>query len=587
MDNEEQKRPIKPGTDQAAVVDYVVGNFEDWKERRSVKEKNWTDCLNNYLTFVDESKYENWPWRSKCSDTFSQEIGDVVSAAVKNALFPFNEDFFKLEGLDDQSKDNELKMYKYMLEKLDNARYVERNRPFLKQLAVYGNSAAILPWVHKKRPRKVRDPRSRQVKWVDEVLYDNFTFTTQDMFDVVMNPGKMYDPLSSPVIYRSITTLAELGLTKKDNVYQNLEQLEKTADGTIPTDKSDAQKTARAQIFGLSGGAEDGDEEIELLVCLGDMIIDGEMFFEHIAVIANRKVLLRFEEIPFWGGKPLVFTTYDDYWFAPYGRGPLEPVLGIHELINTFVNQKADVLNLIIMGSYAYVNDGVIDPDSLFQRPGGAIEVGDINNLKALHPNTNVALAYQEIEQLRGRGERSTAVSDYEVGVFPGGRKTAYETSVIKQGSSNRFNDTIKHIGESSVEYSLRHFLTSLQQFKYGSGEIDDEVLLGRYKVNYFGADMSALRQMEQQQLSQISDVVGRNPVFADAIEPVELLKEWFKAIGIRNEKILKSQQKFEIEQARKQVLEAAQAAGPQQQRGEVPQTEEQTPQPLIGAQLP
>ncbi len=583
---EEEKSSIKKGTDQAAVVSYVVGNYEDWKDRRSSKEQAWTDCLNNYLTFVDESKYENWPWRSKVSDTFSQEIGDVVAAAIKNALFPFNEDFFKLEGLDDRSNESAPKMYEYMLQRLDNARYVERNRPFLKQLAVYGNTAAILPWVHKVRPRKMRDQKTKQVRLVREVLYDNFTFTTMDMFDVVMNPRKMYDPQSSPVIYRTVTTLAELGLTKEDKVYENLDQLERKTDGTTPTDKSDGQKAARASIFGLDRSIEAGEDEIELLIALGDHIINGELHMEHIAVVANREILLRFEEIPFWAGKPLVFTTYDDYWFAPYGRGPLEPVIGIHDLINTFVNQKADVLNLIIMGSFAYVNDGVIDPDSLFQRPGGAIEVGDLNNLKAIHPNTNVALAYQEIEQLRGRGERSTAVSDYEVGVFPGGRKTAYETSVIKAGSSNRFNDTIKHVGESSVEYSLRHFLTSLQQFKYGSGEVSDDVLLGNYKVNYFGADMSALRQMEQQQLSQISDVVGRNPVFANAIEPVELLKEWFRAIGIRNNKILKSAERFEMEQARREILDAAQAAGNQQQVGAAPPVEEQTPQALIGAQL-
>lgn len=578
---------IKANVDKDCVVEYVVGNYEDWKDRRIDKERIWTDCLNNYLTFIDETKYENWPWRSKASDTFSQEIGDVVSAAMKNALFPFNEDFFKLEGLDDLSRDNAPAMYEYLLQQLDKARYVEKNRPFLKQLAVYGNSAAIIPWVHKVRPRKIRDRKSKLVKSVNEVIYDNFTFTTLDMFDVVMNPKKMYDPQSSPVIYRTVMSFAELELMKKDGIYENLDKLESLYKGTTPTDKSDGDKVARARVFGLQNSIEHEEDEVELLIALGDLIIDGQMYFDHMAVVANRECLLRFEEIPFWGGKPCVFTTYDDYWFAPYGRGPLEPVLGIHDLINTFVNQKADVLNLIIMGSFAYVNDGVIDPDMLFNRPGGAIEVGNLENLKPLHPNANVGLAYNEINELRQRGERSSAVSDYEVGVFPGGRKTAYETSVIKAGSSNRFNDIIKHVGESSVEYSLRHFLTSLQQFKYGSGEIADDVLLGSYKVNYFGADMSALRQMEQQQLSTVSDVIGRNPVFSEAIEPLELLREWFRAIGIRNDKILKTKANYELEQKRKEILAAAQAAGPQmQQRGEAPNPnpiQEQTPQSLLG----
>lgn len=577
---------IKSGVDQQKVITFVVGNWEDWKNRRSAKEAVWTDCLNNYLTYIDESKYENWPWRSKASDTFSQEIGDVVSAAMKNALFPFNEEFFRLEGLDEQSRQTEGQMYKYLLAKLDEARYVERNRPFLKQLAVYGNSAAATPWLHKVRPRRMRDRKTGAKKLVNEVLYDNFTFATLDMFDVVMDPRKMYDPMSSPVIYRQMSSLTELKQSPS-SVYSNLKELEKDYKGSTPQDPSDGQKQMRSAIFGLDL-PENTDDECELLIAVGDMVIDGQMFYDHLAIVANRKHLIRFEENPFWGGKPLVFTTYEDLWFAPYGRGPLEPVIGIHDLINTFTNQKADILNLIIMGSFAYVNDGVIDPDSLFNRPGGAIEVGDLNNLKPIHPNANVALAYQEIAQLRDRGERSSAVSDYEVGVFPGGRKTAYETSVIKAGSSNRFNDIIKHVGESDVEYSLRFFLTSLQQFKYGSGEIDDAVLLGRYKVNYFGADLSAIRQQEQQQLATISDVIGRNPVFADAVEPIEMLKEWFKAIGIKNEKLLKSQAKMDMEKARREAIETAAMLG-KSQRQEAPSqnpTEEETPEALIGAQL-
>jgi len=540
--------------DQQKVVEAIVQKYEDWKLARLQKEKVWSDCLNNYLCFVDESRYESWPWRCKAPDTFSQEIGDTIASNLRSGLFPINEDYFKLESLDDASEEFEEDMTEYLKRKVVVSEFTEKIRPFLKQLTVLGNSAAATPWVKKSRPRRLRGQGGKPKK-VEEVTYDNFSFDTVDVLDIVLDPGKPYHR-DNFKIRRSGTTLLSLQAMK--DTYENLSELEDNApEGakSAPSDSSEGDKQVRANIFGIQYTPSD---EIELLMGYGDIEIDGKLYQDVVIVVANRETLLQFEENPYWGGQPLFFGTYDSLWFTPYGWGPLEPVRGTHELIQTFSCQKADILNLIIMGSFAYVDDGVLDPDSLFMQPGGGIPVGDINNIKSLHPNTNVALTYQEINELRDRGNKSSGASDYAKGGYTGSRKSAYEAGLINQGGSSRFNDCITHTGDHTIEPILNFYLACLQQFKYGSNEVPDAALEARFRVEYFGADMTVIRGQELQQFGQFAEVTGRNPALSRAIDPIEMTEEWRKLLQIKNKKIIKTRAAMAAEDSRMMAMAEA-----------------------------
>src|SRR3989304_5049242 len=81
------------------VVELVTDRYERWKQLRQGKEAIWAECLNNFLCWVDPSKYESWPWRSKVCDTMSQEISDSIGAALVSQLFPIDEDYLAIEGL--------------------------------------------------------------------------------------------------------------------------------------------------------------------------------------------------------------------------------------------------------------------------------------------------------------------------------------------------------------------------------------------------------------------------------------------------------------------------------------------------------
>lgn len=539
--------------DPRDVCEYVVGTYERWKEQRLSKESVWTECLYNYLTWVDPAKYAGWPWRSKVCDTMSQEIADAIGSAVITQSFPIDEDFLSVQHLTPGGEPYAGVMEEELYRRLKKASFTNRMLPVGSQLAVLGNTAFAAPWKRKTKERRIRQGRS--IQRLTEVKYDNFSVEPLDILDVVIDPHAIVSP-DSMKFWRVQTSLDELKQHK--DLYDNLGQLEDGNQG-LPNDTSRSEKMSRAAVFGFEYKPEE-EFDVELLICYGDIVIDGEMYQDSLAVIANRSVCIRFEENPYFGGCPAFLGTYNSLWFTPYGRGPLEPLRGQQALINTFLNQKADVLNLQIMGAFAFVDDGTIEPSDLVLEPGKGIPVGDINNIKTLAPPGNPALAYPEIATLRDSGERSSGASDYMRGAFPGGRKTAYEAQQIVSGSSSRLNGTLTHLGEGMFEPALNFFLESIQQFTYGRNpEVPDEALEERYHVQYTGAREAILREEQKQALREFLAVMVQDPELSASLNRREVAKEVSRLSRIKNPRLVLTEQEMQAKQAKDMALAEAQ----------------------------
>lgn len=503
--------------DATRIVEAVVDKWETWTQQRRAKEHDWQECVMNYLCEIDQTKYAAWPWRSQVADTLSQETGDTVASSIINGLFPLNEKFLELEGEDADSMANAPQMQAYLEAQLKRTQFIESVRPWAKQLAVIGNAPYLGSFGPVRKPFRRRlaqqNLKTKKVSYVTETVSTTPTirFRSLDAFDVVFDPMAMSQD-ESAMIWRLVTTKARV--LAMPNL-ENLDAIE-PMDGTAPTQPADAIKDQRARAFGIQAPAGDVTErdpnKVELLLFYGDLELDGELVEDQIIVVANRTVLLRAEREPFWAGRPIGWGGYDQLWMTGYEKGPLEPIRGVQSLIDTFQNQKADILNLIINGAFAYVNDGIIDPDNLWLRPGGFIEVGDLNNLKPLQPSSNVALTYTEIGQLREQAERSSGKSRFDMGQAPGGRRTAYEANLIRGGGSSRSNDILKHIANGPMESYLNWAVGTLQQLKWGSGEVPNAVLAGRYTLNFLGADLTALRNFQIQNLMMAIQVMAQAP---------------------------------------------------------------------------
>lgn len=565
---------IKDGLNKEAAITAIVGLYETWKDARREKELIWGECTDNYNVYIDTARFENWPWRCQVADTFSQETADVIGSALRNALFPVNEQFMEIEGDDDLGRLHQKTFQGYADKTLRRMKFIERLGPWCKQLAVIGNAPLLLTWEQRSESRRKR-VRERDMKTgaptytvKDErkKVYDGPGIEVLDALDVVFDPNVRHFS-QTPFVRRSEMSLDKVQAKYKDLSDADLALLDENK-SSKPTEPSDSLKTQRARVIGLTapdpslhpGALAEGDQ-VEVLELHGDIVIEGERHTEILGVVLNRKVLAWFDRITFWGGRSIIWGTYDTLWFTAFGKGPLEPVRGTQQLIDTFSCQKADVLNLITNGCFAYVDDGVIDPDTMFLAPRKGIEVGNIANIKELHPNANISLTYQEIEMLRGRGERSTGKSGYDKGQSPGGRRTAYEASLIRQGGGSRDIDVVKHLANDVLEYALEWMVQSIQQFKWDSGELGpntNDVLLGEYHVNYLGADLTAMRQFEIQQFMLFMDMIGRYPAFAEAVNAPVLIQEGARLFHFRNPDVVKDPMVYAREQQQKKLMEEA-----------------------------
>lgn len=551
--------------DLEKVAQTVTQCWEDWTHARRKKERIWQECVMNYLCEVDETKYAGWPWRSKVADTLSQETGDTVASSLINGLFPLNEKYLDIAGEDEPSVERAPKMLGYLEQQLKKANFIESVRPWSKQLSVIGNAPYIGRFDVLQKPVKRRIVK-RKLK-TGEPLYSvekssaikTVSFRVLDAFDVVFDPESL-NPNESLMIWRLVLSKAKvLGLPNVENI----DELDE-AEGGAPAQPSDALKHQRKRAYGVDKPEdvqqESDPNEIELLIAFGDLEVDGALHENQFIIVANRKTVLRAETEPFWAGRPIGWAGYDQLWMTGLEKGPLEPIRGVQSLIDTFQNQKADILNLIINGAFAYVNDGIIDPDNLWLRPGGFIEVGSLDNLKPLQPNSNVALTYQELGMLREQAERSSGKSRFDMGIAPGGRRTAYEANLIRGGGSSRSNDILRHLANGPMESYLSWAVGTLQQMKWDSGEIENDILAGHYRVNFLGADLTTLRQFQVQNLMMAIQVMAQAPPEMTAwVNKQHVWRELFKALTMDDEKAINTP-----EDAQKELQLTAQRERPQ-----------------------
>lgn len=539
---------IEKGVNTEKIPEIIGGWWKDWKAARQTKENIWDECIKHYMVYIDEAKFDGWPWRCKISRPMTQEVVDSIASAIKNALFPINEEFFEVEGLDEVGRKFAREMENYLKKVLYAMRFTSRFDPFTKQMCVIGNSTGGLYWhsTSGNKSKWVMTPLGPKEVSYKKILSDYPVFETHDMFEVVYDPMAREYNSGTVRIRRKLTTIDEL--KRKKDLYSNLAELDVSADGnSAPVDPSDAGRETRRSIFGINEGVLSKKGRVELLIATGDIVLDGKMYKDHLAVVANRKVLIRFEKSIYWCGNPHTFSSYASTLTGePLGRGPAEPIRGNQKLLDTLSCQKADMASLVMGGFWAVGRDSMADFENVIAQPFSTIMLDDVNNIKSLVPSINPTLAFAEINDLREESERSSGASNAVQGVASSGRRTATEVMQIGAGSSARFNDITTHVGEMAVEPLLNMILEQEKQFNFynpASAQIMDmRAWDGEYIVKFNGAKNTALRELAMQMFLQFQGFLGSNPIFSQFINPPEMIKESFKIFGITNEKIVRQE---------------------------------------------
>jgi hypothetical protein len=298
-----------------------------------------------------------------------------------------------------------------------------------------------------------------RTEWQNVLTYNGPSFDVVDLFDVLIDPSvaKFEDATLIRCLEKPLHQL------KQNPAYSNLENL------TPKTPLPDAHKTARKQAVGLQSNLNHGPSDtIELLEVWGDVWIDGTVYPNMVAVVANGERLIRFEENPYdHGQKPFVFTSLIPIPNELYGIGAIEKCLGLQHAINTLTNQKLDVINLSINNPFTYlINDDVFDPNTLVTRPGALIPVKSHDTLRPIQYLNNFTVAFTEIADLKAEVQEATGALKYFTGSDGGsGGRTATEVSALVNGGAQKFNHFIAHLENTSLEPFLEQVLENAKQF--------------------------------------------------------------------------------------------------------------------------
>jgi hypothetical protein len=483
--NELQKQPDLKSSldeqDEKDIIRYVTQKFTDFKEARRTKEKKWNECIRAFLSKHDSVAESGQKWHSNIYVPLSYEAATNIYSMLKSTIFPTDSAFFSVDCYTPGVKVQGDIIKSLLLNQLDEINFITRFGAFLKQLVIIGNSAAAVYWKKTSRIEKEnqntssdRTHKSPPGYDVERLIYDGPVFETINMYDIVFDPSipRWQEGL---VIHRNYRTLEEI---RNNKTYKNTDNLQACFTNQEDTYKIDASKAFE------TGYSNDNKKMIKLYSAYGDFRLNGRIYYNYIAVVANEKFLIRFEPNPYHE-KPFIFSTYESVPNEVYGIGALEPALGIQYQVNSFTNQKADVMSLILNGMWAYVEDGIFDPEEMIAKPGALIPVRDVKNLKPLHPDSSVALSFEEIAQLKAEFQQITGASKYFTGVADLDiRKTATEVQALQQAGFTRFSEVIQNIEETALKRTI------LLIYQYNKSFTDKNLTLTvtnegqEYKIN-------------------------------------------------------------------------------------------------------
>lgn len=591
---------IVKGVNQEAVVNYVVRRWTQLKGERIAKEIIWKECWQAYQSQFGQTWQEMANYRSKRYLPLTFQAVESISSQYTQIAMP-TEDFFEVYGRtpDDDSRasyGNALMRWQFYKRNLHN-----KVQQAMKQAAIFGNVPFCVHWrsddlqipdFHEfaaaKADALLSESPNRKLAMPTKTvnLYDGPDLDIGNIFDFVVERGPD-DPSMAFRINRTFRRKAYLeAMNAPADGVKLYENLDKTRDTTRYIETSDAIKQ---QVDAQLGLQPDPEEGVDLLQAEGDFFVQDasgktRFYKNHIAVIANKQVLLRFEPCPFLHGKPSwqMFKFYDDP-NETYAKGTVETVLPLQDAANVRFNQLIEANTLNINTMWLYKEDGVIDASTLLSMPGGLIPVSDVNNVKPLPVEPHADLALQELGFIMAQFNQTTGAD--QSFTSQNYKKSATEVANQAQAASARDQFMVRHIEQNFLLPALSMWFQLNQQmmdrptwiriigdsqsgvvFDPDTGQpapINQQALMvtpdsiaGNFDVMITGSTAMQRTTQEMQATIQLFQIIMQSQAM-QAVKMPELLNDMAKLMKLRNAwRWLKSPMEIANEQQQQQMAQ-------------------------------
>lgn len=560
-----------PALPDPQVATQLSRLYSEYQRARQEKEETWKESWAAYLGTPDALEYVrskvaklvgdvNDDWRHRINVGKAFEIIETINAYLQGAFFP-NRDWFDLIPHEAGLADEVMVVKKYMQHKLKDAHFTSFWEMYTRQLLVTGFSVMALPWTKnmkevRKRTKTQQYERNDLGEPVEvtrftptkelKAVYNNLKFEVLDNFDVYVDPLAT-DPNDANLFRVIRKTKGEVMRNIQSGMYPLLDPLHVAKSKGISTAESH-----KRQMSNWLGVDYDPSDLVELQEFWGNMESNGKEYVDVVATMCSGH-LARFEENPFWCGKPFVVGTCIPLPNKPYGLGVLEPVLGMLHQLNIVTNQRLDNLELAVDSMWTVVNDGVTDVDDIYTKPGKVIEVGSHDSVRPVQKDTTFTVNYTEAQTLEQAIDQAAGTGAY-IGTQQGRsgeRVTATEIQAVRDAGGNRLSSIHGHMEQTQLLLVLLKMYTSMRQFideddtvrvpgkearSYEYVLVGQEELQHDYDIEPVGAAHVADKERDLQRILDYIQLIAQFPQWQESVNWEELLRQTTRAFGFDSE---------------------------------------------------
>ena len=515
-----------------------------------------------------------------------QQLKQLYSS-LKLTLFPNDEDYFRIRGVDPEAAEIEDELTEALKLKFKEAMIAEKIGAALWDVCWAGN-AAILP--------TIKD----NIRW--EWSFDPVTQQyVANQVDVppepdleTLNPIQFYlDPSAKNA---ECAGWGHYGSKKKQEIkdstlYFNTDKL----DDLKSTGKSGNETDAQFDLTSFNGLVNsftevEGGIDYDLFYFPYLKTKDKE-YRNMLVGMAGGQVLVRFHPNLFPGGmNPVVFFNWSNDVGSPYGTGPVEDIKELQRLINILYNYMIEALARI--GNRFVVRPDV-DLTNLFGLAGGVATAE--NPSSDILPLTGNYTEISELANIIGTIKAEAQVSSGSSNPFQGAsqidfKKTATELQIMSENSISVLREIIEHITITGMQRALE-LLMYLCADLYKEPVVirrDDPMMgtqfipvslsvlkSGRFIIELIGFNPSQSKQAQISGLMQLLELVLQNPQGLVAGEPIIEKIGQLQGIKDISETVKKIKERMGIGGPQQPGIpnpQAGMGAGPQPPMGGVPQ---------------
>lgn len=533
------------------ILRLVLDDFKASDEFQRPYFDIFRECYKQYKSYIDKNQLRQN--RSNLFIPYTFHVVETVTPKIVNAIFQ-DRPYVTTRALGQSpwNIDRETRSAKmnavldYQLEQRLQAIPLISN--IVKSTLMYGTAITKQSWVFESKTIKQRQPFTlfnkpikafHKIDDIEVVVKDDPKITLISLMDFFFDPTASNIVDGRYAIHRYWLDYSELmKMADRNDKYRNIDELDQTRD------------TA-----GHNYG-ETGSNDIDIMSPTGAVLSKRKRGIEILeywtddykVMIADRKVVIFCDENPYYHReKPFARWVDHEVPGEFYGMGEIEPIMPLQEELNVTRNQRIDNVAIVLNKMYKVLRNANVDPKQLISKPGGFIEVDDMDDVKEIEFRDVTASSYNEETVIKGDIDKTLGVFDTVRGSDTARRETATTASLLANAGGERFRLKILLIAGGGMRDAISQIIRLNQQYidkpleiyitgndaTYEYGEVSPEEILGEYDIAYVGSavNKAVTKEIQQSHYIQLLNVITQNPY----INQPEFLKRLFNVFEMKD----------------------------------------------------